>query len=460
MDSNQTLSLDQRLSMRLSAQQLRFVKLLELTAPELEDAIDKELEDNPALEAIDNADNAEDTIPRYRYEARNSSPDDYSDYDFSPADSEESLYDFLLRQLSERDLPEKVDQAARYIIGSLDSNGYLRRTLNSLVNDMAFGPGINVSQAEAEEALKAVQKLEPYGVGATSLQECLRLQLKHLPDSQTRADALDIIDSQFEAFSMKHTHRIISGLKIDKERVKDAINLILTLNPKPGASIDSSADNANVIVPDLIISNDDGHLSVALNNRIPELAIDKTFSEAVREMENGKRKKGKKGLEFVTTRYNDARDFIRILRQRQETLLNVMTAIMKIQREYFMTEDVYRLKPMMIKDISALTGYDLSVISRATTNKFVQTPWGVFPLRFFFSDSIGDEGDDASEALTNRKIEAEIASIVDGEDKKHPLSDERIRQMMESRGYEVSRRTVAKYRDRQGIPVARLRKEL
>lgn len=460
MDSNQTLSLDQRLSMRLSAQQLRFVKLLELTAPELEDAIDKELEDNPALEAIDNADNAEDTIPRYRYEARNSSPDDYSDYDFSPADSEESLYDFLLRQLSERDLPEKVDQAARYIIGSLDSNGYLRRTLNSLVNDMAFGPGINVSAAEAEEALKAVQKLEPYGVGATNLQECLRLQLRHLPDSQTRADALDIIDSQFEAFSMKHTHRIISGLKIDKDRVKDAINLILTLNPKPGASIDSSADSANVIVPDLIISNDDGHLSVALNNRIPELAIDKTFSEAVREMENGKRKKGRKGLEFVTTRYNDARDFIRILRQRQETLLNVMTAIMKIQHEYFTTEDVYRLKPMMIKDISALTGYDLSVISRATTNKFVQTPWGVFPLRFFFSDSIGDEGDDASEALTNRKIEAEIASIVDGEDKKHPLSDERIRQMMESRGYEVSRRTVAKYRDRQGIPVARLRKEL
>lgn len=460
MDPNQTLTLDQRLSMRLSAQQLRFVKLLELTAPELEDAIDKELEDNPALEAIDNADASEDPLPRYRYEARNTSPDDYSDYDFSPADSGESLYDSLLRQLSERDLPEKVDQAARYIIGSLDSNGYLRRQLNSLINDMAFGPGIYVSPEEAEEALKAVQRLEPYGVGATSLQECLRLQLEHLPESQARTDAIDIIDSQFEAFSMKHTHRIISGLKIDKERVKNAIDVILTLNPKPGASIDSSADNANVIVPDLIISNEEGRLSVALNNRWPELTIDKTFSEAVRDMENGKKKKARKGLEFVTTRYNDARDFIRILKQRQETLLNVMAAIMKIQHDYFTTEDLYRLKPMMIKDIAALTGYDLSVISRATTNKFVQTPWGVFPLRFFFSDSIGDEGEDSSEALTNRKIEAEIASIVEGEDKKHPLSDERIRQLMESKGYEVSRRTVAKYRDRQGIPVARLRKEL
>lgn len=460
MDPNQTLTLDQRLSMRLSAQQLRFVKLLELTAPELEDAIDKELEDNPALEAIDNADNGDDPLPRYRYEARNTSPDDYADYDFTPADSEESLYDALLRQLSERNLPENIEQAARYIIGSLDSNGYLRRPLPSLINDMAFGPGINVTRQEAEEALKTVQQLEPYGVGATTLQECLKLQLEHLPESQTRTDALDIIDSQFDAFSMKHTHRIISGLKIDKERVKNAIDLILTLNPKPGAAIDSSSASTNVIVPDLIINNEEGRLSVALNNRIPELAIDKTFSEAVREMENGKRKKAKKGLEFVTSRYNDARDFIRILRQRQETLLNVMTAIMKIQHDYFITEDVYRLKPMMIKDISAVTGYDLSVISRATTNKFVQTPWGLFPLRFFFSDSIGEEGDDASDALTNRKIEAEIASIVEEEDKKHPLSDERIRQMMESKGYEVSRRTVAKYRDRQGIPVARLRKEL
>lgn len=462
MDSKQTLTLDQRLTMRLSAQQLRFVKLLELTAPELEDAVEKELEDNPALETEEQSHAEEvDDIPRYRLEARNTSPDDFSDYDFSPADSGESLYDSLLRQLSERGLEPKVREAAEFIIGSLDTNGYLRRPLPSLINDMAFGPGLEVTQAQAEEALHAIQQMEPYGVGATSLQECLRLQLEHLSDSQARNDAIAIIDKQFEAFSMKHTHRIISGLKIDKDRVKEAIDLILTLNPKPGASVDSTSESANVIVPDLIVSNEEGRLSVSLNNRIPDLTIDRSFTEAVREMEEGAKKKAKKGKEFIMSRYNDARDFIKILKQRQETLINVMTAIMKIQHDYFVTEDVYRLKPMMIKDIAALTGYDLSVISRATTNKYVSTPWGVFPLRFFFSDSIGDDdSEDSSDVLTNRKIEAEIAAIVDGEDKKHPLSDERIRQMMESRGYEVSRRTVAKYRDRQGIPVARLRKEL
>lgn len=461
MNPGQSLALDQRLALRLTAQQLRFVKLLELTAPELDDAVEKELEDNPALEAIDSEGTPADDVPRYRLEARNTSADDYADYDFAPADSEESLYDSLLRQLSERNLPDNVRQAAEYMIGSLDSNGYLRRPLESLINDMAFGPGIEVSPEEAAEALETIRGLEPYGVGATDLRDCLRLQLFHLPESQQRDDALQIIDTQFEAFSMKHTHRIISALRIGKTRVKDAIDLILTLNPKPGASVDSSSYRSNIIVPDLVVGNDDGQLTVSLNNRIPELAIDRTFSEAVKEMENSaSKRKSRKGQEFVISRYNDARDFIRILRQRQETLLKVMTAIMKIQEEYFRTEDVYRLKPMMIKDIAAMTGLDISVISRATNNKHVATPWGIFPLRFFFSDSIGEEGDDSSEALTNRKVEAEIAAIVEGEDKRHPLSDEKIKDMMEARGYEVSRRTVAKYRDRQGIPVARLRKEL
>ena len=325
---------------------------------------------------------------------------------------------------------------------------------------MAFGPGIEVSVDEAQTALDTVKDLEPYGVGASDLRECLLIQLRHLSESQERDDAIKIIDSQFEAFSMKHTHRIITGLKMDKERVKNAIDLIVSLNPKPGASINPDSENANIIIPDLIINNEDGDLSVALNNRIPELDIDRSFSEAVREMEATAKKRAKKGSEFVITRFNDAKDFIRILKQRQETLISVMTAIMKIQEEYFQTQDIYRLKPMMIKDVAALTGFDLSVISRATNNKYVATPWGIFPLRFFFSDSIGDEGDDTTEILTNRKIEAEISALVEKEDKRHPLSDEKIRQEMQERGYDVSRRTVAKYRDRQGIPVARLRKEM
>lgn len=462
MASRQSLATEQKIAMRLSAQQLRFVKLLEYNAPELEEAVDRELEDNPALTVAEEAPPVKEELPKYRYESQNYSPDDYQNYDFSPADDGESLYDHLLRQLAERSLPERVRLAARYIIGSLDPNGYLRRPLPNIINDMAFGPGIEVSPAEAREALDTVQDMEPYGVGGADLRECLRIQLTHLPPSTERDDAIDIIDNQFEAFSMKHTHRIVSAMKIGRERVKNAVDLILSLNPKPGAPFDSEADNANIVVPDLIVSaDDDNGISIALNNRIPELTIDRSFAEAVEVMENNAaHHRNKKGLEFVTSRYNDAREFIRILSQRQETMMAVMTAIVKIQKEYFLTQDVYRLKPMMLKDIEQLTGLDLSVISRATNNKYVSTPWGIFPLRFFFSDSIGEEGEDAADALTNRKVEAEIAALVAQEDKRHPLSDEKIKQEMEARGYEVSRRTVAKYRDRQGIPVARLRKEL
>lgn len=459
MASDQALALEQKTVMRLSQQQLRFTKLLEYTAPELEEAIDRELEENPALEIEEDSSDATQDIPRYRLYANNHSADDQT-YDFSPADAGESLLDALLRQLSERNLPDMVRTTARFIIGNIDSNGYLRRPLQGIVNDMAFGPGINVDFETAQQALETVRDFEPYGVGAADLRECLQLQLLHMPKSQASTDALNIIENQFEAFSMKHSHKIVSALKLSPERVKEAIELIRTLNPKPGTAFASSLDTSNVIVPDLNISVEDDQIFISTNNRIPELTIDRTFSEAMAAMNATASKKAKKGNEFIISRYNDARDFIRILKQRQETLMNVMSAIVKIQKEYFLTQNIYRLKPMMIKDISALTGYDLSVVSRATTNKHVNTPWGIFPLRFFFSDSIGSENSEDVEVLTNRKIEAEITKIVEEEDKHHPLSDEKIRLEMEKRGYDVSRRTIAKYRDRKGIPVARLRKEM
>ena len=446
--------------MRLSTQQLRFTKLLEYTAPELEEAIERELEENPALEIDDDQMvEPQEEIPRYRlYGTQNQSADDQV-YDFSPADTAETLLDVLLRQLSERSMSDLTRTTARYIIGNIDSNGYLRRPLSGIINDMAFGPGIDVDQATAQEALDIVRDFEPYGVGASDLQECLRLQLIHLPKSQAVADALNIIDNQFEAFSMKHSHKLVSSLKLTQDRVRDAVSLIKSLNPKPGASFASPLDTSNVIVPDLNVNVEDGEISISTNNRIPELTIDRTFSEAVAELNANASRKAKKGNEFILSRYNDARDFIKILKQRQETLMNVMTAIVKIQKEYFLTQNIYRLQPMMIKDISAMTGYDLSVVSRATTNKHVNTPWGIFPLRFFFSDSIGSESEDV-EVLTNRKIEAEITKIVEEENKKRPLSDEKIRMEMLKRGYDVSRRTIAKYRDRKGIPVARLRKDM
>lgn len=475
MASKQTLSIDQRISIRLSAQQLRFVRLLECNAPELEDVVDRELEDNPALTVDDTSPAEAKEGPSYSPYFTSRSRSDYPDYDFTPADNRESLYDSLSRQISERDIPDHIRKAALYIIGSLDTNGYLRRPLHNLVDDMDFREGLHVSIQEAEEALGVITDLEPYGVGARDLRECLRIQLTHMPRSRQRDDALRIIDEQFEEFTLKHTHRIISGLKIDKQRVKDAITLIVSLNPKPGASFSSDQDAINIIIPDLVISDEDGKITVSTSNNIPELSVDRSFSDAMESIEDSCGEKASsqnevqcdkqtvnKVSEFVATRYNDARDFISILRQRQETLISVMSAIVKIQQEYFRTQDVYKLKPMILKDIAAITGLDLSVISRATNNKYVATPWGIFPLRFFFSDTIGEDDDSnnaSSEPLTNRKIEAEIKTLVENEDKSHPLSDEKIRQLMEDRGYEVSRRTVAKYRDRVGIPVARLRKD-
>ena len=418
--------------------------------------MERELEDNPALGVKEET--HEDDTNRYPLFFARSNDDDRPA--FVPADESESLYDHLYAQLSERRLLPKVELAARYIIGNLDSNGYLNRSLENLVNDMAFGPGIDVNDTEAHEALDAVRSLEPSGIGAFDLRDCLELQLLALPPAQDRDDALRIMREAYEAFTMKHKHRIISQLHISEKRVDAALSLILSLNPKPGNALGSDpSDEANIIIPDFIVNNEDGEITITLNNKIPELQIEQSFDQAMANLERTAKGRPKKGSEFIVSRYNDARDFIRVLTQRQQTMMSVMSAIVKIQKEYFLTEDVYKLRPMMIKNVAELTGLDLSVISRATTNKFVATPWGIFPLRFFFSDSIGETAEDGN-AATNRKIEAEIAAMVESEDKRHPLSDQRIMEEMTARGYDVSRRTVAKYRDRQGIPVARLRKKL
>lgn len=451
----QNLKMEQRIGMRLSQQQLRFVKLLEYNAPELDEAVERELEDNPAL-GIKEENHEEDERRYPLYFA--SQPSDTSFY--SPADESESLYDNLNHQLSEKNLDPQVEYAARYIIGNLDSNGYLHRNLDLLLNDMAFGPGVEISKEDGRKALEAVRSLEPAGIGAANLQDSLRMQLERLPESDVRNNALRIINHTFEEFSMKHKRKIMSVLRLSEENLDKALDLILTLNPKPGASLGRDADeHTNIVIPDFIVDNEDGEITITLNNRIPELQIEHSFEQAVANLDRSRKSHTKKGSEFIVSRYNDARDFIRILTQRQQTMMTVMSAIVKIQKEYFLTEDVYSLKPMMIKNVSEETGLDLSVISRATANKFVQTPWGVFPLRFFFSDTVGETTGDASIA-TNRKIEAEIATLVENEDKRHPLSDQRIMEEMKKRGYDISRRTVAKYRDRKKIPVARLRKEL
>lgn len=328
-----------------------------------------------------------------------------------------------------------------------------------------------------------MRSLDPAGVGAENLRDCLLLQLRRMPASKVRDDSIRILENQFEAFSMRHSHRIISALHMSREEIAEANELILTLNPKPGAAYGGAAETAaGVIVPDYNVGREDDGLHISLNNHIPELAVGESFAEAVRGME-GRRGRPRKGTEFVRDRYKSASEFIQLLRQRQLTMMSVMTAIVNHQREYFETGDVYALRPMILRDIERVTGLDKSVVSRATNNKYVSTPWGsVMPVRAFFSDTVtsmrrqdaeespvidSDEVTDVKEAervqadvLTNRQIEAAIRELVEHEDKKHPLSDEKLRGELLKRGYDVSRRTVAKYRDRTGILVARLRRQL
>lgn len=465
---NQKQGLTQELGLRtgLSQQQLRYVRLLEMTTPELEEAVQRELIDNPALEA-DEPNNNPSSSPDIKSGNEASTRTYYTpsdpnaeDYSFAPADNSANLLDYLIDQIDQLPLPDDVAEMAHYLAGMVDSNGYIRRPLTNIVNDLAFNQGVEVAMPVAEQALDVIKSLDPPGVGAFDLQESMRLQLLRLPVSESRKIALDIINDFFSEFSMKHYHRIQSRMNISAKDVNDAIALILTLNPKPGASFSSAhEEGGNIIIPDFIVKNRDGNLSISLNSHLPELAIEDSFAQAVDTLnKNASNRKNRKGNEFVISRYNDARDFIKILSQRQKTMMDVMTAIVKIQRDYFLSEDVAQMKPMMIKDIAAITGLDISTISRATNNKFVATDWGIFPLRHFFSDTIGGEGD--KEGITNRQIEAEIKALVDKEDKKHPLSDEKLCTALIDKGYDVSRRTVAKYRDRLRIPVARLRKSI
>lgn len=454
-----TVELQQTQRMRLSQQQLRFVRLLELNAREFDEAVEAELEANPALKVDEDEHAASaDETPYYLRRANNYSHGD-NDYDFTAPDESESLYDHLTEQIGQLRLSPQVAEMARYIVGNLDSNGRLQRQLGNILDDLAINTGVEVPYDVAARALEVVRGLDPAGVGATDLRDSLLIQLHALPQSRERDDAISILTDYFDAYINRHSHKIISGLKISAERVSAAGALIRSLNPKPGAAYGGERETAaSVIYPDFKVSNEDGSPVISVNNRFPELTIEQSYQSAVNDPALRKRD-ARRDKAFTISGYNNARDFIENVRQRQKTLLAVMTAIVKLQREYFETGDVYKLNPMMIKDISAITGLDLSVISRATNNKYVETPWGaVLPLRELFSNVKGDE--QAGETLTNRQIEAEIEAIIRDEDKRHPLSDAGICEEMRKRGYNLSRRTIAKYRDAGRIPVARLRKEL
>lgn len=481
MEESLRLSTEQKLQQRLTPLQVQFVKMLEMTGPEVEEEVRRALDDNPALEQCDNDDNNnltedstetfnesaeevqladyrdEDDIPSYRLEARNHSADDKYFEPIAVDSSGDTLIETLNSQLMEFDLDETQQAIAQYIIGNLDDNGYMTRDLNAIIDDLAFNVGIDISITYLKQIFNIVRSLEPAGVGAIDLRDCLLLQLRRKEQSKLVAIATDIIDNYFDLFSKMHYDRLRSILNLSIEELKEVLAVITSLNPKPGSIITGGiSDSTRHIIPDFSIEvNDNEEITLTLLNRIPELQIEETFSESACEIKPNATRSQREAATFIKQKRDEASGFIKILKMRQETLYQVMKAIVKLQHDFFLTDDESRIRPMILKDIAAITGHDLSVISRATAGKYVMTQRGTYPLKLFFNERPKEDDDTSS-----HEILAVLKDIISNENKKKPLSDEAITQILVDKGYDIARRTVAKYRERLGLPVARLRKEL
>lgn len=480
----QTLTQEQKLTQRLSPLQLQLVPLLQMNSLEIEEKIRSELDDNPALEvneeAIDNSLNKdedgetfketaddiqqadyrdEDDIPYYRTNISNHSADDETRD--AIIISESSLVDYLMEQIHERNLSETQMKIAEYIIGNIDDNGYLSRSLLAITDDLVFQTGIDVTEEEVKAVLLVVQELDPAGVGATDLRDCLLIQLKRKKENEVSKLSYRVVKELFDEFSKKHYDKIMSVLNIDDDMMKDIISDIRTLTPKPGNSITGVADDSHAqqIIPDFNVEVEGNNIMLTILNNIPELQISESYSTIYNNFAKHKptSRQDAETIAAVKLKYEKANDFIKVLRQRQETLFRTMRSITLRQREFFISGDETKIKPMILKDIAEDTGYDLSVISRATVNKYVNTQWGVFPLKYFFNEGLQHE---SGEEVSTREILTILKSVIDGENKLRPYSDEQLCGIMKKRGYEIARRTIAKYREKLSIPVARLRKEI
>lgn len=422
-----------------------------------DDGSANEIKPDPDMRDNDDDDDNDD-IPAYRLNISNHSADDKA---YEPvATSENSLIDYLTEQINEQNLTENQRKIADYIIGNIDSNGYLTRSVSAISDDLIFQTDLNVSEDEISTVLQMIRDLDPAGVGAIDLRDCLLLQLERLSGSADNMAAYDIIDKYFVEFSKKHYDKIISAMKISAEDFRRALDIIRALNPKPG-SLYGSADNAKAqhIIPDFSVEIDGDTITLTLLNNIPDLQIEVSF-QAMYDSLSAKKPRNKNEEEanrFVKDKYESASTFIAMLRQRQTTLFNTMRAIVDRQKDFFLTEDESTLRPMVLKDIAADTGYDISVISRATSGKYVMTQGGIYPLKFFFNEGMRrDSGEDVS----TREIQSALKQLIEKEDKNKPYSDEQLCALLKGKGYEIARRTIAKYRERLGFPVARLRKEL
>ena len=467
-------SLQQKLLQKLSPLQIQTIKLLELPILELDQRIKKELEENPVLEEGAGADGEEggegkgadmslsnyygdDSTPSYRLYSNVQPKEPQKEY---PGFSvKESFRQLLEAQLGYRSLTEHDRELALFVIGSLDDDGYLRRDLESLTDDIAFKVGIETTPQELEQILQIIQEFEPTGVGARNLQECLLLQLQTNDNQPKREMARQIIQECFVEFTKKHYDKIRQRLSLSEAQLKEAIDEIIKLNPRPGGNIsDSYDDRAQQVVPDFFVELKDGEVQLSMPRfSVPELKINKKYADILMKSASHSARDAKEAALFVRQKLDSAKWFIEAIRQRQNTLLGTMNAIIDYQRAFFIEGDETKLRPMVLKIIAEKTGLDISTISRVVNSKYVQTHFGIFSLKYFFSEGITN---DQGEEVSTREIKKILTTSIETEDKNRPLTDEEIVLLLQGKGYKVARRTVAKYREQLNIPIARLRREL
>ncbi len=489
-------SLQQKLLQKLSPQQIQLMKLLQVPTANLEERIKEELEENPALELDEQPDsNADEMQDEFNsdadgeYDEQTGSEEDYDNVDVSeyvhdgddevadyrtrddnygedterqiPFKTEASFYETLLNQLGLLKLDEKQQKIAEQIVGSIDEDGYLRRETSAIVDDLAFRQNLITTEEEVEEMIRRIQRFDPPGVAARDLQECLLLQLQRQKEEGKPVDtAMQAIRKYFDEFTKKHYEKIQRGLAIDEDELKEVMQQIVRLNPKPGGNVGGINKAESYVVPDFFIFNNAGKLELTLNSRnAPELRISEGYRDMMKEYDRGakKDKRQKEAVLFIKQKIDAAKWFIDAIKQRQHTLLSTMTAIMNHQYDFFLTGDETNLRPMILKDIAELTNLDISTVSRVANSKFVQTEFGTYRLKFFFSESLSTE---SGEEVSTREVKKILSDLIEGENKKRPLSDERLTELLQEKGYNIARRTVAKYREQLNIPVARLRKEL
>ena len=470
------------------------MKLLQVPTANLEERIKEELEENPALEVgEDGHDEYEEdefkSEAEEEYEA-DAPTDEYDNIDLSeyvsegddevgdyklrdenypemdegkviPIRVETSFHEMLLTQLGMMELDERSQKIAEQIVGSIDDDGYLRREISSIADDLAFRQNIVSSEAEIEGLIKQIQQFDPPGICARDLKECLILQLqRRLREGREVELAMQVLDKYFDEFTKKHYEKIQRGLGLNDKQLKDVINQIIRLNPKPGGNLGHVNKAESYVVPDFFIYNNAGVLELTLNSKnAPDLRISEGYRDMIKDYEKGskKDKRQKEAVLFIKQKIDSAKWFIDMIKQRQQTLIGTMQSIMNYQREFFLTGDETTLKPMILKDIAEMTGLDISTVSRVANSKFVQTEFGTYRLKFFFSESLST---DSGEEVSTREVKKILSDMIEAEDKRKPLSDEQLTDMLQEKGYNIARRTVAKYREQLNLPVARLRKQL